>query len=95
MQRSRARISGPLLDRLDLHVSVPRVEFKSLREPSSCRESRNEAAARVIRTRELQTQRQGACNAHLDNAAVETGRAILAVNRLISVVGLRLCASIG
>jgi magnesium chelatase family protein len=71
VQRYRARISGPLLDRLDLHVYVPRVEFKSLREPSGCRESSNEVAARVMRTRELQIQRQGACNAHLDNAAVE------------------------
>ncbi len=71
VQRYRARISGPLLDRLDLHVCVPRVEFKSLREPSGCREASAEVAARVMRTRELQIQRQGACNAHLDNAAVE------------------------
>ena len=34
VRRYRARISGPLLDRLDLHLSVPRVEFKSLHEPS-------------------------------------------------------------
>jgi magnesium chelatase family protein len=47
------------------------VEFKNLREPSGCRESSAEVAARVIRTRELQIQRQGACNANLDNAAVE------------------------
>jgi magnesium chelatase family protein len=71
VQRYRARISGPLLDRLDLHVYVTRVEFKSLREPSGCREASAEVAARVMRTRELQIQRQGACNAHLDNAAVE------------------------
>jgi magnesium chelatase family protein len=71
VQRYRARISGPLLDRLDLHVYVPRVEFKTLREPSGCREASAEVAARVMRTRELQIQRQGLCNAHLDNAAVE------------------------
>ncbi len=69
--RYRARISGPLLDRLDLHVHVPRVEFMSLRAPSSVREGSTEIAARVIRTRQLQMQRQGACNAHLDNATVE------------------------
>ncbi len=71
VQRYRARISGPLLDRLDLHVHVPRLEFKSLRERSGGREASTEVAARVKRTRELQTRRQGACNAHLDNAAVE------------------------
>jgi magnesium chelatase family protein len=71
VQRYRARISGPLLDRLDLHVHVPRLEFKSLRERSGGRETSTEVAARVTRTRELQIHRQGACNAHLDNAAVE------------------------
>ena len=67
----RNRISGPLLDRLDLHVHVARVAFKSLREQSSGHEASAAVAARVTRTRELQMQRQGACNAHLDNAAVE------------------------
>jgi magnesium chelatase family protein len=71
VQRYSARISGPLLDRLDLHVHVPRVGFKSLREPSGQHESSTEVAARVMRTRELQYQRQGVCNAHLDNAGVE------------------------
>ena len=71
VQRYRTRISGPLLDRLDLHVHIPRVEFKSLRESSGGGEASTEVAARVMRTRELQIQRQGACNAHLNNAAVE------------------------
>jgi magnesium chelatase family protein len=69
--RYRTRISGPLLDRLDLHVHVPRVEFKSLRGQSGGCEASVEVAARVMRARELQVQRQGTCNAHLDNAAVE------------------------
>jgi magnesium chelatase family protein len=71
VQRYRARISGPLLDRLDLQVCVPRLEFKSLREQRGGCESSKEVAARVKRTRELQIDRQGACNAHLDNAGVE------------------------
>jgi magnesium chelatase family protein len=69
--RYRARISGPLLDRLDLHVHVPRVEFRSLRAQDGGCEASAEVAARVIRTRELQVRRQGNCNAHMDNAAVE------------------------
>jgi magnesium chelatase family protein len=68
--RYLSRISGPLLDRLDLHVHVPRVEFNSLRETGSGEPSR-EVAARVMRTRELQIRRQGACNARLDHAAVD------------------------
>ena len=71
VQRYRARISGPLLDRLDLHVHVPRLEFKSLREKSGDLEGTADVAARVKRARELQIDRQRVCNAHLDNAAVE------------------------
>jgi magnesium chelatase family protein len=71
VQRYRARISGPLLDRLDLHVYVPRVDFQCLREPSGSGESSAEVAARVTRTRVLQIRRQGTCNAYLNNAAVE------------------------
>ena len=71
VERYRTRISGPLLDRLDLHVHVPRVEFKSLRGPSTTREGSTEVAARVIQTRQVQLHRQGACNADLDNATVE------------------------
>jgi magnesium chelatase family protein len=71
VQRYRNRISGPLLDRLDLHVNVPRVEFKSLHDPGASHEASKEVAARVMRTREVQMRRQGGCNAGLDNAAVE------------------------
>jgi magnesium chelatase family protein len=53
VRRYRNRISGPLLDRLDLHVNVPRVEFKSLREASVSCEASKEVAARVARTREV------------------------------------------
>jgi magnesium chelatase family protein len=69
--RYRNRISGPLLDRLDLHVNVPRVEFKSLREPNASSEASKEVAVRVMRTREVQMRRQGGCNAGLGIAAVE------------------------
>jgi magnesium chelatase family protein len=71
VRRYRNRISGPLLDRLDLHVNVPRVEFNSLREPSAGREASKDVAARVMRAREVQLRRQGGCNAGLDNTAVE------------------------
>jgi magnesium chelatase family protein len=71
VQRYRTRISGPLLDRLDLHVHVSPVEFKSLLEPNRERETSAQVAARVRRAREVQIRRQGVCNANLDNAAVE------------------------
>ncbi len=71
VQRYRNRISGPLLDRLDLHVHVSRVEFKNLREQRGRSEGSAEVAARIMRTRDIQIRRQGICNALLDNAAVE------------------------
>jgi len=71
VQRYRSRISGPLLDRLDMHVEVPRVYAESLRDPCSSSESSAEVAARVVRARELQLQRQGTCNSRLDNASIE------------------------
>ena len=43
VQRYRQRISGPLLDRIDLHIEVPAVEY---REMSSEREEENSAAIR-------------------------------------------------
>jgi magnesium chelatase family protein len=65
----RARISGPLLDRFDLHVEVPRLAMRDFEavgsgEPSSA------AAARVARARELQMTRHGACNARLSDLGV-------------------------
>jgi magnesium chelatase family protein len=43
VQRYRQRISGPLLDRIDLHIEVPAVEY---REMSSERPEENSAAIR-------------------------------------------------
>jgi magnesium chelatase family protein len=93
VRRYRNRISGPLLDRLDLHVNVPRVEFNNLRGPSVRCEASKEVASRVMRTREVQMRRQGGCNAVLDNAAVErhcapSGACLGLLERATSQLGL-------
>jgi magnesium chelatase family protein len=54
--RYRKRISGPLLDRIDIHIEVPRVEYEKLTddrlgEPSA------QIRARIERAREMQKQR--------------------------------------
>lgn len=69
IQRYRARVSGPLLDRIDLHVSVSRLSPEELREDTPTGECSAQVRARVLVARELQAQR-GALNAHLDRTAL-------------------------
>ncbi|RYG60044.1 MAG: ATP-binding protein [Alphaproteobacteria bacterium] len=64
------RLSGPLLDRFDLRVSVPAVKVSDLSLPPA-KEGTAEVSARVARARDLQTKRFAAmegrvvCNAEL------------------------------
>ena len=58
MQRYVGRISGPLLDRIDIHVDVPAVKFKELSGSSPPPgEGSAEIRERVIRARERQRVR--------------------------------------
>jgi magnesium chelatase family protein len=56
IQRYRTRVSGPLLDRIDLHVEVPAVPFKDLSVESGG-ESSAEIRERVVKAREVQSER--------------------------------------
>ena len=71
VQRYRARISGPLLDRLDMHVEVPRVGVDALHGTENRDERSADVAARVAAARALQLQRQGVCNAHLEQRDIK------------------------
>jgi magnesium chelatase family protein len=57
IQRYVGRISGPLLDRIDIHIDVPAVRFKELRGEGPPVESSAEIRARVISARERQRER--------------------------------------
>jgi magnesium chelatase family protein len=56
VERYRNRLSGPLLDRIDLHVEVPRVPHKELADPVDA-ESSATVRARVEAARKIQTER--------------------------------------
>jgi magnesium chelatase family protein len=64
----RSRISGPLLDRIDLHVEVPRVATQEIASPDAAEGSAT-VAARVLAARLRQIERQGQANAHLEGPA--------------------------
>jgi magnesium chelatase family protein len=56
IQRYMGKISGPLLDRIDIHIDVPAVNYKELRSGSEP-ESSARIRERVMRAREIQLQR--------------------------------------
>jgi magnesium chelatase family protein len=68
VQRYRSRLSGPLLDRIDLHVEVPRILHRELADPVDA-ESSAAIRDRVERARDIQRQRFAGtttvCNAHM------------------------------
>ena len=65
IQRYRSKLSGPLLDRIDLHLTVAR-EATSLNALPSDGENSATVAAAVARARQIQLARQGCANALLD-----------------------------
>jgi magnesium chelatase family protein len=68
IERYRGRVSGPLLDRIDLHVEVPAVSLAELR--SSAGESTRTVAARVAAARAVQLDRFGPHTPTPTNAAM-------------------------
>ena len=65
IQRYRNKLSGPLLDRIDLHLTVAR-ETTALNPTQQAGDNTAEASARVAQARDRQQQRQGCANAFLD-----------------------------
>jgi magnesium chelatase family protein len=68
IQRYRCRISGPLLDRIDIQVEVLRPKVSILTASKGDSESSATVRARVIQARVVQSQRAGKPNALLDNS---------------------------
>jgi magnesium chelatase family protein len=69
VQRYRQRISGPLLDRIDLHIEVPAVEYRDVASDRA-EESSTAIRGRVMQARERQQERfrndsKVTCNARM------------------------------
>ncbi len=74
IKRYRMRLSAPLLDRIDIHIDVPRVPKEQLRQSSKINddaESSLQIQQRVSSTRQLQIERQGKPNAFMSNKEIE------------------------
>ena len=71
MQRYLSKISGPLLDRIDLHIEVPKLHFDDL---TSKHEGESSLAIRqrVIAARQIQTHRFMGMNGIYNNAQMHS-----------------------
>lgn len=90
------RISGPLLDRIDLHIEVPPVDYKALSDKSQG-ETSAQIRERVNRARQLQNKRYNgtgiSCNAQLTPSllrkhCVMTDEASQYLNRSFDAMGM-------
>ncbi len=72
VRRYRARISGPLLDRIDLHIEVPALPKKALRPEQADGESSATVRTRVEQARQRQLQRAGKLNNELSGKELNT-----------------------
>ncbi len=71
VQRYRARVSGPLLDRIDLHVEVPRVGRRELGAQGAPGEASHIVQRRVMAARERQLERCGRPACAMNNREIE------------------------
>lgn len=68
IQKYRAKISGPLLDRIDIQIEIPALEYNEISHPAPAEDS-VDIRARVIAAREFAEQRfagQVSCNANMN-----------------------------
>jgi len=71
VQKYRGKISGPLLDRIDLHIEVPALRLAELTEDPLPAESSSTVRERVLKARARQKERGTPCNAHMTSKQVK------------------------
>ena len=64
IQRYISKISGPLMDRIDIHIDVPAVNYKEMRSAAEP-EGSSKIRDRVMRARQTQLQRFASCREKL------------------------------
>ncbi len=69
--RYRARISGPLMDRIDMYAEVPQINFVAMRAGSGSNEQSSQVRGRVEVARRIQLDRSGTTNSQLTGRELE------------------------
>lgn len=83
VRRYRGRVSGPLLDRIDLQITVPRVPLAELASSNGSGESSAVVRSRVIAARARQLQRANKPNSALSNREVQRDCTLTANDRTL------------
>jgi Magnesium chelatase, subunit ChlI C-terminal/Magnesium chelatase, subunit ChlI len=87
IQRYVSKISGPLLDRIDIHIDVPAVKFKELASETPA-ESSADIRERVVRARHVQlgrfTTERIYCNAQMSPRLIRKYCAIVSAGIKLS-----------
>jgi magnesium chelatase family protein len=68
--RYKNKISGPILDRIDLHLAMPRPKTKDFLNPEQSSETSFAIRKRVLAARQIQIQRRGKVNSELSPAEI-------------------------
>jgi len=71
IHRYRNRLSGPLLDRIDMHVELPPISYDELAIDQPPTETSQQVAIRVATTQQRQIARGNKLNAHLGTREIE------------------------
>ncbi len=71
VQRYQNKLSGPFLDRIDMHIEVPALSHKDLQVASANIENSTVVKQRVIEAQQRQIARRKHCNAQLSNKEIE------------------------
>jgi magnesium chelatase family protein len=76
VQKYRQRVSGPLLDRIDIHVEVPAVQYQEIssREPAESSASIRDRveAARKVQGARFRGKNKVSCNARMSTRLIKT-----------------------
>lgn len=81
IERYRGKLSGPLLDRIDIHLAMTRLNHEELHLNAPSGESSAVIRERVIQARHVQMARTGTCNAHLSQSQLKSHCLLASANQ--------------